>query len=69
MTNAAESQRGTAPETARSFTVPCTARWPIDPPGKRERRDHERVGAERQPLARRQGEHGPVAELLKLGVL
>ena len=23
------------PSTARSLTVPCTARWPIDPPGKR----------------------------------
>ncbi len=34
-TNAAESQRGTAPAMARSFTVPCTARWPIEPPGKR----------------------------------
>ena len=35
MTNATESQRGTAPQTARSFAVPWTARWPIDPPGKR----------------------------------
>ena len=34
-TNAAESQRGTAPAIARSLTVPCTARWPIEPPGKR----------------------------------
>src|SRR5579875_551538 len=33
MTNAAESQRGRAPMTARSLTVPCTARWPIEPPG------------------------------------
>ena len=24
-----------APSTARSLTVPCTARWPIEPPGKR----------------------------------
>ncbi len=34
-TNAAEIHCGTAPDMARSFTVPCTARWPIDPPGKR----------------------------------
>src|SRR5262249_24704126 len=29
------SARGTAPATARSFTVPLTARSPIEPPGKR----------------------------------
>ena len=35
MTKAADSHCGRAPETARSLTVPCTATWPIDPPGKR----------------------------------
>lgn len=35
MTNPAEIHWGTAPDTARSLTVPCTARWPIDPPGNR----------------------------------
>ena len=34
-TKAADSARGRAPITARSLTVPCTARWPIEPPGKR----------------------------------
>src|SRR6185436_5486350 len=35
MTNEAESHCGRAPDTARSLIVPCTATWPIDPPGKR----------------------------------
>ena len=35
MTNATESHCGRAPLTARSLTVPCTASWPIEPPGKR----------------------------------
>ena len=35
MTNAADSHCGRAPDTARSFIVPCTATWPMDPPGKR----------------------------------
>src|SRR5947207_1253041 len=35
MTNAADNHRGSAPTTAKSFTVPFTARSPIDPPGKR----------------------------------
>ena len=33
-TKAADSATGRAPIMARSFTVPCTARWPADPPGK-----------------------------------
>ena len=47
------------PIMARSLTVPCTARWPIEPPGNRSGLHDERVGAERQPLARRQLEHAP----------
>ena len=34
-TNAADRASGRAPIMARSLTVPCTARWPADPPGKR----------------------------------
>ena len=34
-TNAADRAMGRAPIMARSFTVPCTARWPTEPPGKR----------------------------------
>ncbi len=54
MTNATESQRGTAPVTARSFTVPCTARWPIDPPGKRsgETTNESVLNASRSPDGR-----------------
>ncbi len=33
MMNAAESQRGRAPPTTRSFTVPQTANVPMSPPG------------------------------------
>jgi len=33
ITKAAEIAAGTAPETARSFTVPLTASSPIEPPG------------------------------------
>src|SRR5690606_17090139 len=35
ITKAAEIQAGRAPITARSFTVPWIARWPIEPPGNR----------------------------------
>ena len=35
ITKAADSHRGSAPSTARSLTVPWTARWPMEPPGKR----------------------------------
>ena len=34
-TKAAERPRGRAPIMARSLTVPCTARWPAEPPGNR----------------------------------
>ena len=34
-TKAAESATGRAPIIARSLTVPCTARCPTEPPGKR----------------------------------
>ena len=34
MTKAADSHCGRAPSMARSLTVPCTARCPIEPPGK-----------------------------------
>ena len=54
-TNAADSHARRAPCTARSLTVPCTARWPIEPPGKARGLHDERVGAEREPLARRRG--------------
>ena len=33
--NAAERNRGRAPPTARSFTVPWTASLPMSPPGKK----------------------------------
>ena len=62
-TNAAESQRGTAPAMARSFTVPCTARWPIEPPGKRRGcTTNESVDIASLPAG--SGEHGAVAELV-----
>ncbi len=35
ITNAADNHCGRAPDTARSLIVPCTATWPIDPPGNR----------------------------------
>ena len=35
MTKAADRAMGRAPIMARSLTVPCTARCPADPPGKR----------------------------------
>ena len=55
-----------APAIARSFTVPCTARWPIEPPGKRRGcTTNESVeNASRSPPG--SGEHGAVAELLQL---
>ena len=34
-TKAAEMAIGRAPIMARSLIVPCTARWPAEPPGKR----------------------------------
>ena len=34
MMNPAVSDSGSAPMTATSLTVPCTANWPISPPGK-----------------------------------
>ena len=45
---------------ARSLTVPCTARWPAEPPGKRRGLTTIGVGAERQALTRGQVEHGGV---------
>ena len=43
-----------APCTARSFTVPCTARWPMDPPGKRSgcTTNASVLNASREPSAR-----------------
>ena len=35
MMRARERNRGTAPETTRSFTVPLTASVPMSPPGKK----------------------------------
>jgi hypothetical protein len=34
-TRPAERKSGSAPHMARSFTVPCTAREPMSPPGKK----------------------------------
>jgi len=36
---------GSAPLTARSFTVPFTASSPIDPPAKKQRLHYKRIGA------------------------
>ncbi len=58
-TNAADNHSGLAPMTARSLTVPCTARCPIEPPGKRSgfTTNESVVNARRSPLgsARRRG--------------
>ena len=59
-TNAADRASGRAPIMARSLTVPCTARWPDRPAGEAQGLDDVGVGAEGQPLARRQGQHGGV---------
>ena len=46
---AAERYSGVAPPTARSLTVPCTAKRPMSPPGKKRRMYHERVGRKGDP--------------------
>ena len=50
--NAAERNSGLAPPTARSLTVPCTARLPMSPPGKNGGRTTKEsvVNASRVPL-------------------
>ena len=60
MTNAAESHIGRAPWTARSFTVPCTARWPMRAAREPARLHDVGVGGEGQPLAARQQADGGV---------
>ena len=54
MTNAAESQVGRAPIMATSLTVPCTARCPIEPPGKKRGRTTKEsvLNARRSPPGR-----------------
>ena len=61
-TKAADRASGRAPSMARSLTVPCTARWPTEPPGKRTA-DDVGVRAERQSLPRGQGDGGGVGLL------
>src|ERR1700693_4375350 len=68
MTNAADSHCGRAPDTARSLTVPCTATWPIEPPGKARRQTTKQPGGEREPFARRCTQRRRVAELFEFVV-
>ncbi len=55
---------GSAPETARSLTVPLTASAPMDPPGKKKRPHDEGICAHGQ-AARGEVEDGRVAEILE----
>ena len=67
MTNAADNHAGRPPCTATSLTVPFTARCPIDPPGNRQGRDHEGVGAEGQAVAVREGQRRRIRERAVVG--
>ena len=58
---------GSAPETARSLTVPLTASSPIDPPGKKSGWTTNESVRERETCATR-FEHRCVAEVFESGI-
>ena len=64
-TNAAEIHDGTAPATARSLQVPCTASSPIEPPGKRLGCTTNESVRHRHALSAGQREDRAVAERLE----